>query len=104
MCRAGAAAQRRIPPLVMRNMFASSMMLIRRCCSGRPWRPDSRERRIRFASPALRAAFGVRVCNPANTVTKRYLGPVAFESRRVARKSLGPGFRQDDGNRIDQRV
>jgi hypothetical protein len=53
---------------------------------------------------ALRAAFGVRVCNPANTVTKRYLGPVAFESRRVARKSLGPGFRQDDGNRIDQRV
>src|SRR6185437_14954321 len=36
---------------------------------------------------ALRAAFGVRVCSPANAVAQRYPGPSVFASTKE--KSLG---------------
>jgi hypothetical protein len=52
---------------------------------------------------ALSAAFGVRVYNPANTVAKRYPGPSDFAFGEW-RKPLDPGFRGDDGNRVDQRI
>jgi len=37
---------------------------------------------------ALRAAFGVRVCNPANAVAKRYPGAGAFVLQGVMVKAL----------------
>jgi hypothetical protein len=45
---------------------------------------------------ALRAAFGVRVCNPANAIAKRYPEPSAFLLQQPAPKTLGSSFRGND--------
>jgi hypothetical protein len=37
---------------------------------------------------ALRAAYGVRVCNPANTVVQRYPESSAFEFRSLPQETM----------------
>jgi len=45
---------------------------------------------------ALRAAFGVRVCNPANAVAKRYPEPSVFWLQQSTSRTLDSRFRGND--------